>query len=218
MKFFVYNADLNMPTRKVKILSLLIFIFFGAYAFSEQKNSLLIYGDSISAGYGMDQDDQWSETLKIIFRENNISLNVINRSISGETTGGGLTRIEDILNELQPSFILLELGGNDALRGYPPTKIYENLVKIIDASQKRDIKVFLMQIRILPNYGKRYRSQFESIYPKIAEEKKVILLPFMLENVALNKDLMLPDGIHPNVDAQPLIAEFVFRSLKGHLK
>tara|TARA_B100001989_G_C24433937_1_gene410456 strand:+ start:56 stop:679 length:624 start_codon:yes stop_codon:yes gene_type:complete len=207
-----------MPTRKIKILSFLILIFFGAYAFTEQKSSLLIYGDSISAGYGMDKDKQWSEILKFIFQENNLSLNVFNRSVSGETTGGGLTRIEDTLNELKPSYMLLELGGNDALRGYPPKKIFENLVKIIDASKKRDIKVFLMQIRILPNYGKRYQSQFESIYPKIAEEKKVILLPFMLENVALNKDLMLPDGIHPNVDAQPIIAEFVFRSMKAYLK
>ncbi len=207
-----------MPTRKIKIFSLSILIFFGAYAFTEQKSSLLIYGDSISAGYGMDKDKQWSEILKFIFQENNLSLNVFNRSVSGETTGGGLTRIEDTLNELKPSFILLELGGNDALRGYPPRKIFENLAKIIDASKKRDIKVFLMQIRILPNYGKRYQSQFESIYPKIAEEKKVILLPFMLENIALNKDLMLPDGIHPNVDAQPIIAEFVFRSMKAYLK
>ena len=207
-----------MPTRKIKILSFLILIFFGAYAFTEQKSSLLIYGDSISAGYGIDKDKQWSEILKFIFQENNLSLNVFNRSVSGETTGGGLTRIEDTLNELKPSYMLLELGGNDALRGYPPRKIFENLVKIIDASKKRDIKVFLMQIRILPNYGKRYQSQFESIYPKIAEEKKVILLPFMLENVALNKDLMLPDGIHPNVDAQPIIAEFVFRSMKAYLK
>ena len=207
-----------MSTRKIKILSFLILIFFGTYAFTEQKSSLLIYGDSISAGYGMDKDKQWSEILKFIFQENNLSLNVFNRSVSGETTGGGLTRIEDTLNELKPSYMLLELGGNDALRGYPPRKIFENLVKIIDASKKRDIKVFLMQIRILPNYGKRYQSQFESIYPKIAEEKKVILLPFMLENVALNKDLMLPDGIHPNVDAQPIIAEFVFRSMKAYLK
>ena len=207
-----------MPTRKIKILSFLLLIFFGAYAFTEQKSSLLIYGDSISAGYGMDKDKQWSEILKFIFQENNLSINVFNRSVSGETTGGGLTRIEDTLNELKPSYMLLELGGNDALRGYPPKKIFENLVKIIDASKKRDIKVFLMQIRILPNYGKRYQSQFESIYPKIAEEKKVILLPFMLENVALNKDLMLPDGIHPNVDAQPIIAEFVFRNMKAYLK
>ena len=207
-----------MSTRKIKILSFLILIFFGTYAFTEQKSSLLIYGDSISAGYGMDKDKQWSEILKFIFQENNLSLNVFNRSVSGETTGGGLTRIEDTLNELKPSYMLLELGGNDALRGYPPKKIFENLVKIIDASKKRDIKVFLMQIRILPNYGKRYQSQFESIYPKIAEEKKVILLPFMLENVALNKDLMLPDGIHPNVDAQPIIAEFVFRNMKAYLK
>jgi acyl-CoA thioesterase-1 len=166
----------------------------------------------------MEKESQWSESLKTLLSDKGFEISVYNRSVSGETTGGGLTRISRILDELKPTFLLLELGGNDALRGYPPKKIYENLNKMIEASKERGIDVFLMQIRILPNYGKRYQTQFESIYPTLSKEKEVILLPFMLNDIALKKELMLSDGIHPNKDAQPLIAEIVFNSLKPHLK
>jgi len=202
----------------MKALSLFIFILIASTANSEENNSILIYGDSISAGYGMKKENQWSESLKTLLSDKGFKISVYNRSVSGETTGGGLTRISRILDELKPTFLLLELGGNDALRGYPPKKIYENLDKIIEASKERGINVFLMQIRILPNYGKRYQAQFESIYPTLSQEKEVILLPFMLNDIALKKELMLSDGIHPNKDAQPLIAEIVFNSLKPHLK
>ena len=202
----------------MKALSLFIFILIASTTSSEENNSILIYGDSISAGYGMEKESQWSETLKTLLSDKGFKISVYNRSVSGETTGGGLTRISRILDELKPTFLLLELGGNDALRGYPPKKIYENLYKMIEASKERGIDVFLMQIRILPNYGKRYQTQFESIYPTLSQEKEVILLPFMLNDIALKKELMLSDGIHPNVDAQPLIAEIVFNSLKPHLK
>ena len=202
----------------MKALSLFIFILIASTTSSEENNSILIYGDSISAGYGMEKESQWSESLKTLLSDKGYKISVYNRSVSGETTGGGLTRISKILDELKPTFLLLELGGNDALRGYPPKKIYENLNKMIEASKERGIDVFLMQIRILPNYGKRYQTQFESIYPTLSQEKEVILLPFMLNDVALKKELMLSDGIHPNVDAQPLIAEIVFNSLKPHLK
>ena len=202
----------------MKALSLFIFILIASTTSSEENNSILIYGDSISAGYGMEKDSQWSESLKTLLSEKGYKISVYNRSVSGETTGGGLTRISRILDELKPTFLLLELGGNDALRGYPPKKIYENLNKMIEASKERGIDVFLMQIRILPNYGKRYQTQFESIYPTLSKEKEVILLPFMLNDIALKKELMLSDGIHPNEDAQPLIAEIVFNSLKPHLK
>jgi acyl-CoA thioesterase-1 len=202
----------------MKALSLFIFILIASTTSSEENNSILIYGDSISAGYGMEKESQWSESLKTLLSDKGFKISVYNRSLSGETTGGGLTRISRILDELKPTFLLLELGGNDALRGYPPKKIYENLDKIIEASKERGINVFLMQIRILPNYGKRYQTQFESIYPTLSQEKEVILLPFMLNDIALKKELMLSDGIHPNVDAQPLIAEIVFNSLKPHLK
>ena len=202
----------------MKALSLFIFILIASTTSSEENNSILIYGDSISAGYGMEKESQWSESLKTLLSDKGFEISVYNRSVSGETTGGGLTRISRILDELKPTFLLLELGGNDALRGYPPKKIYENLNKMIEASKERGIDVFLMQIRILPNYGKRYQTQFESIYPTLSREKEVILLPFMLNDIALKKELMLPDGIHPNEDAQPLIAEIVFNSLKPHLK
>ena len=202
----------------MKALSLFIFILIASNTSSEENKSILIYGDSISAGYGMEKESQWSESLKTLLSDEGFEISVHNRSISGETTGGGLTRISRILDELKPTFLLLELGGNDALRGYPPKKIYENLNKMIEASEERGIEVFLMQIRILPNYGKRYQTQFESIYPTLSQEKEVILLPFMLNDIALKEELMLSDGIHPNKDAQPLIAEIVFNSLKPHLK
>ena len=202
----------------MKALSLFIFILIASTTSSEENNSILIYGDSISAGYGMEKESQWSESLKTLLSDKGFKISVHNRSVSGETTGGGLTRISRILDELKPTFLLLELGGNDALRGYPPVKIYENLYKMIKASKERGIDVFLMQIRILPNYGKRYQTQFESIYPTLSQEKEVILLPFMLNDIALKKELMMSDGIHPNKDAQPLIAEIVFNSLKPHLK
>ena len=202
----------------MKALSLFIFILIASTTSSEENNSILIYGDSISAGYGMEKESQWSESLKTLLSDKGFEISVYNRSVSGETTGGGLTRISKILDELKPTFLLLELGGNDALRGYPPKKIYENLNKMIEASEEQGTEVFLMQIRILPNYGKRYQTQFESIYPTLSQEKDVILLPFMLNDIALKKELMLSDGIHPNKDAQPLIAEIVFNSLKPHLK
>ena len=180
--------------------------------------SLLVYGDSISAGYGISKEKQWSEVLKTEFSKEGIELEILNTSVSGETTGGGLARIDRTLDELKPTYLLLELGGNDALRGYPPKKIYKNLQQIIEAARKRGIEVFLMQIKILPNYGKRYQSEFESLYSDIANDTGVILIPFMLNEIALNKEFMLNDGIHPNESAQPLMAKFVFDSLKSHLK
>jgi acyl-CoA thioesterase-1 len=202
----------------MKALSLFLYILIASNASSAENNSILIYGDSICAGYGMEKENQLSESLKTLLTDKGFKITVYNRSVSGETTGGGLTRISKILDELKPTFLLLELGGNDALRGYPPKKIYENLNKMIGASKERGIDVFLMQIRILPNYGKRYQTQFESIYPTLSQEKEVILLPFMLNDIALKKELMMSDGIHPNKDAQPLIAEYVFKSLEPHLQ
>ena len=206
-------------TKKMKIfITLLIFCNPLIVFANADFRTLLIYGDSISAGYGMEPDKQWAENLKLIFNEKNLNIEIVNRSVSGETTGGGLSRIKPILEKLQPKYLLLELGGNDALRGYPPSRILNNLKAIIEIAKENEVKVFLMQIKILPNYGKRYQEQFESIFPKVAKENDTILLPFMLNDIALDKALMLPDGIHPNADAQPLIAEYVFKSLEPHLQ
>ena len=179
----------------------------------KDHTNLLIYGDSISAGYGMDTEKQWSEELQKILIKEKISLTIINKSLSGETTGGGLSRLENIIVNSKPSYILIELGGNDALRGYPPAKIKNNIQEMIDLSIGKGVKVLLMQIRILPNYGKRYQTSFESLYVEVSEENNIPLIPFMLNDIALNKELMLNDGIHPNATAQPLIAEFLYTNL-----
>jgi acyl-CoA thioesterase I len=179
----------------------------------KDHTNLLIYGDSISAGYGMDTEKQWSEELQKILIKEKISLTIINKSLSGETTGGGLARLENIIANSKPSYILIELGGNDALRGYPPAKIKNNIQEMINLSIKKGVKVLLMQIRILPNYGKRYQTSFESLYVEVSEENNIPLIPFMLNDIALNKELMLNDGIHPNATAQPLIAEFLYTNL-----
>ena len=206
-------------TKQIKIIITVLLFCNPLIVFANADfRTLLIYGDSISAGYGMEPDKQWAEKLKLIFYEKNLDIEVVNRSVSGETTGGGLSRIKPILEKLQPKYLLLELGGNDALRGYPPSRILNNLKKIIEIAKENEVKVFLMQIKILPNYGKRYQEQFESIFPKVAKENDTILLPFMLNDIALDKALMLPDGIHPNADAQPLIAKYVFKSLEPHLQ
>ena len=206
-------------TKQIKIIITVLLFCYPLIVFANTDfRTLLIYGDSISAGYGMEPNKQWAENLKLIFNEKNLDIEIVNRSVSGETTGGGLSRIKPILEKLQPKYLLLELGGNDALRGYPPSRILNNLKAIIEIAKENQVKVFLMQIKILPNYGKRYQEQFESIFPKVAKENDIILLPFMLNDIALNKALMLPDGIHPNADAQPLIAEYVFKSLEPHLQ
>ena len=199
----------------MKSLSIFISLMFSLSTYSDFKNeSLLIYGDSISAGYGMSKEKQWSVILQDIINRDNLKINVINSSVSGETTSGGLARISQIIKSINPDYLLLELGGNDALRGYPPRQIATNLVAIIKIADSANTKVLLMQIRIPPNYGSRYQKAFESIYSNIASETSATLIPFMLEEVALNEELMLPDGIHPKASAQPLIADYVYRQLK----
>ena len=199
----------------MKFLSIFISLMFSLSTYSDVKTeSLLIYGDSISAGYGMSKEKQWSVILQDIINKDNLEINVINSSISGETTSGGLARISQTIKSIKPDYLLLELGENDALRGYPPGQISTNLAEIIKIADSANTKVLLMQIRIPPNYGSRYQKAFESIYSNIASETSATLIPFMLEEVALNEELMLPDGIHPKASAQPLIADYVYRQLK----
>ena len=199
----------------MKYLSTLILFIFSLSTYSDIKTeSLLIYGDSISAGYGMSKEKQWSVILQEKINKENLNFKIINSSISGETTSGGLVRIRQTIKSIKPDYLLLELGGNDALRGYPPKQIAANLNEMIKIADSADVKVLLMQIRIPPNYGSRYQKAFESIYSSIARETSATLIPFMLEEVALNEELMLPDGIHPKASAQPLIADYVYRQLK----
>ena len=199
----------------MKYLSILVILIFSLSTYANSKTEvLLIYGDSISAGYGMSKEKQWSVILQEKINKENLNFKIINSSISGETTSGGLARIRQTIKSIKPDYLLLELGGNDALRGYPPKQIAANLDEMIKIADSAEVKVLLMQIRIPPNYGSRYQKAFESIYSSIARETSATLIPFMLEEVALNEELMLPDGIHPKASAQPLIADYVYRQLK----
>ena len=199
---------------KLKILIIYFLLNLSLNLYSEKAKSLLILGDSISAGYGMSKEKQWSEVLKEKLNQEKISLKIINASVSGETTGGGLVRSDKLLQNNMPSYLLIELGGNDALRGYPPQTVKNNLLEIINLGKTYGSKSIIMQIRIPPNYGNRYRNEFESIYTEIAEETGSLYMPFMLNNIALKKNLMMADGIHPTEEAQPLIAEEIFNYLK----
>jgi len=200
----------------LKIILILFLTF--SYSIIAESKKLLILGDSISAGYGLKESENWVQLLENSLRKSGQELQIINSSISGDTTIGGLSRIENDLEEHKPNYVLIELGGNDALRGYPINKIKSNLLKIIEVSVLAKANPMIMQIRIPPNYGKNYVAAFESIYSEIAEEKDIPILTFLLENVALNKSLMQLDGIHPNQKAQQIIASQVEQELLSILK
>ena len=199
---------------KYKNLFIFVLIFSNSIIADDKK--LLILGDSISAGFGIKESQNWTTLLKSSFSKEGKSLEIINSSISGDTTSGGLSRINRDLNTYKPDFVLVELGGNDALRGYPISRIKQNLLKIISIISNNQSIPIIMQIKIPPNYGKKYIKAFEEIYSEVASETDAKLISFMLENVALRDGLMQPDGIHPNEKAQPVIAEQIKKEI-GYL-
>ncbi|WP_301286467.1 arylesterase [Halomonas sp. 707D4] len=179
-------------------------------AVAEERPTLLVMGDSLSAAYGLEQDQGWVSLLERRLAEQAV---VVNSSISGETSGGGAERFAEILKDREPAIVLLELGGNDGLRGLPPTQMRANLAGMIEQSQALDAEVLLLGIDIPPNYGQAYRDAFTSVYHSLTEEYDVALVPFLLEGVALNRELMQSDGIHPTADAQPIILDNVWPAL-----
>jgi acyl-CoA thioesterase-1 len=170
-------------------------------------------GDSISAGYGLKAEKGWVTLLQLKLQQENQPYTIFNESISGDTTAGGLARIDKALSRYKPEFILLELGANDGLRGLSPKKMKSNLAEIISRSHKAGAKVLLLSMRIPPNYGKRYVDMFYNVYPQLAEELDIPFVPFILEDIALAKELMQKDGLHPNAKAQPLIADKIWQHL-----
>lgn len=197
-----------------RLLSLVIIIVF---AFPVNASKLLILGDSLSAGYQMPIEKAWPTLLPDVLSQKGKSVNVINASISGDTTGNGIARLPQLLSQHQPDFVLIELGANDGLRGFPPKLIQNNLVQMIDMVRVSNSTPILMQIRVLPNYGKRYTEAFAELYPTVATQRDVPLLPFFLEGVITKPDWMMDDGLHPRSEAQPWIAEFVANELINHL-
>ena len=179
---------------------------------------ILILGDSISAGYGMNPQQGWVALLQNqLDREFPKQHQVINASVSGETTSGALARLPKLLTTHQPHVVVIELGGNDALRGQPPQMMQKNLSQLIQLSQKSSAKVMLFGMKIPPNYGKAYSTAFENNYKVVSQQYKVKLLPFFMHGVAGNSVLMQKDQIHPNATAQKILLKNAYPYIKGAL-
>lgn len=202
--------------QKLLALSLVLTLFFVArLSASETGNSvILVWGDSLSASYRMEEHQGWVSLLQEkLHAEGKHTWQVVNGSVSGETTAGGLARLPAMLANTQPDIVILELGGNDGLRGLPVPTIRQNLAEMIELSQSQGAQVLLSGIQIPPNYGPRYTGPFYSQYSALAEQYGLALIPFFLDGIADNTALMQDDGIHPTADAQSMILDNVWPTL-----
>lgn len=159
----------------------------------------------------------WPSLLSHKLNDFGKQISVVNGSISGDTTGNGLARLPALLRQHNPDTVLVELGANDGLRGFPPDIITRNLGEIIDTARSEGTNVILMQIRVPPNYGKRYSDAFYNVYPEIARKKQVTLIPFFLEQIIIKPEWMMADGLHPKAEAQPWIAGFIAEHISDYL-
>lgn len=202
---------------KFFLIGVIVFI---ASLFSSltQAKSIVVLGDSISANHGFAVQHGWVSLLGEKLKSSHPDYSVHNASISGDTTAGGLARLPQILKQYQPEIILLELGANDGLRGMSLTAMQQNLSAIIKQSKLAGTQVLLLSMRIPVNYGKRYTELFYNSYQKIAKQHNIPVVPFILEEIALNKSKMQRDGLHPNEKAQPLIANHITPYLLPLLK
>jgi acyl-CoA thioesterase-1 len=182
-----------------------------------QATNILLLGDSLSASYGMQASQGWVFLAQKQMEKTHPHFNLLNFSASGETTGGGKARLARLLDKNEVDVLWIELGGNDGLRGYPPHTISNNLSAMIAMAKAKNIEVILTQIHIPPNLGKRYTLMFSNIYPALAKQNNVTLMPFFIEKIALKPQLMQADQIHPNEIAQPIIADDVVKFLRGYL-
>ncbi|MBU2099525.1 MAG: arylesterase [Gammaproteobacteria bacterium] len=171
---------------------------------------ILVWGDSLSAAYRMQEEQGWVALLQEKLNEEGKSWTVVNGSVSGETTDGGLARLPAMLASTNPDIVILELGGNDGLRGLPVRNIRENLTRMIELSQQAGARVLLAGIQIPPNYGPRYTGPFYAQYSELAQQYDLALIPFLLDGIADNTELMQDDGIHPTAEAQPMVLDIVW--------
>jgi len=181
------------------------------------QKSILVFGDSLSAAYGIGQARGWVALLAEKLKRERSDYIVVNASISGETSGGGAARIGKAL-ESKPRVVIVELGANDGLRGLPVAQMKQNLAAVIERSQKAGARVLLLGIRLPPNYGPQYTQQFEAAFAELAKQHRTAFVPFFLEDFADKPEYFLPDAIHPAENAQPLILERVWKALAPLLK
>jgi acyl-CoA thioesterase-1 len=185
-----------------------LFILLGANTYG---STLLVLGDSLSAGYGINQESGWVALLE---KDLGDSHSIINGSISGDTTGGGLNRLPRLLEEFSPDYVLLELGGNDGLRGQPLNLMKSNLQAMINLVREAGAEPVLFGMRLPPNYGRRYSDAFAAVYPQLSEAEKVLLIPFQLEELSVTEGMIQEDGLHPTALAQPIIKDLI----KGYIQ
>lgn len=203
--------------------TLLLSLFFSSFvawsvpAYAENPK-IMIYGDSLSAAYGIPQQKGWASLLQQKLVSEHYQYDVVNASISGETTSGGASRIRNALSQIKPNIIILELGANDGLRGLPIESMIANLNTIIQEGKKSGAKILLVGMKIPPNYGPQYTKLFSQSYLKLSQEHQIPLVPFMLENIAAKTNLIQDDGLHPNAIAQPLVLDNIWSKLKMLLK
>ena len=169
--------------------------------------TVLVFGDSLSAGFGIDVDQSWTALLQARLKDQGYEHRVVNASISGDTTESGAARIGGAISTFAPELIILELGGNDGLRGFPPQRMRDNLESIIRQAKDSGAAVVMLGIKIPPNYGQRYIENFDAVFRDVAEDLDVPWIEFFMEGVALTEELMQADGIHPNSAAQPILLD-----------
>lgn len=197
-----------------KLAGLLLLVLLGCLPLSSvaaKEKLVLVWGDSLSAAYGMDVEQGWVALLRKRLEADGIA--VINGSVSGETTAGGLTRLPEALQKHQPTLVILELGANDGLRALPATSIRKNLQQMINLAHKAGAKVLLLGMKIPPNYGPVYTRQFENTYSELAQDNHLPLIEFFLDGVVQNAELMQRDNLHPNEKAQPRLLEKIWPAL-----
>jgi acyl-CoA thioesterase-1 len=179
---------------------------------------ILVFGDSISAGYGIRPEQGWVNLLARRLEQKGYGFHVVNASVSGETTAGGLARLPRALERQRPRLLILELGGNDGLRSLPLSSSRANLAQMIELARKAGVPVLLLGMRLPPNYGERYTSGFQSMFSDLAQQYQLPLVPFLLEHVALDPALMQADGLHPNEQGQPFLLDNVWPKLEPLLR
>jgi acyl-CoA thioesterase I len=203
----------------VKRLFVLVVLWLTAVSAHAATPVILVFGDSISAGYGLPRvEEGWAALLQAKLKEEGYGYQVVNASVSGETTAGGLARLPRALNLHHPQIVILELGGNDGLRALPVAQMRDNLARMAELSATAGAKVLLLGMRIPPNYGPEYTAQFSRVYTDLAHDQKLPFVPFLLNGIALAPDLMQADGIHPNQAGQPKLLDAVWPVLKPLLQ
>jgi acyl-CoA thioesterase-1 len=180
--------------------------------------TIVVVGDSLSSGYGVTAEQSWVSMLRERLSAEAYGYDVVNASIAGDTSAGGLARLPRLLTEHSPAVVVIELGGNDGLRGQPVETLRANLAKMIELSQQRGARVLLAGIQIPPNYGPAYTHALAAVYPELSAHYSVALVGFLLDGVALHPELMQHDGIHPNAEGQKIVFENVWRVLPGVLR